>query len=78
MNNNSCLQKVHELDAVIQKIPNNNATYGDIPYDVKNKSEKGCVKSSATFDDSPYEGSLIQMATPGNIIGIQEEISTEI
>ena len=71
-------QKVYEFDAVIQKVPDIDGAYIDFPYDVKEEFGKGRVKVHATFDDVPYDGSLVRMKTPNHIIGIRKDIRAQI
>lgn len=68
----------YEFEAEIKKVPDIDGAYIEIPFDVKAKFGKGRVKVNATFDGEPYEGSLVRMKTPCNIIGIRKEIRAKI
>ena len=61
----------YEFEAVIQKVPDIDGAYVEIPFDVKAAFGKGRVPVAATFDGEPYEGSLVRMGTPCHIIGIR-------
>lgn len=67
-------QQFYEFDAVIQKVPDIDGAYVEIPFDVKATFGKGRVPVHATFDGHPYDGSLVRMGTPCHIIGIRKEI----
>lgn len=67
-------QKVYEFDAVIQKVPNIDGAYVEIPFDVKAEFGKGRVKVHAFFDGYPYDGSLVRMKTPCHILGLRKDI----
>lgn len=66
--------KIYEFQAVIKKVPDINGAYIEFPYDVKKEFGRGRVKVHATFDGTPYDGSLVRMGTPGHIIGIRKDI----
>lgn len=70
--------KIYEFDGVIQKIPDKDGAYVEIPFDVREEFGKGRVKVYATFDGYPYEGSVVKMGTPCHIIGIRKDIRKEI
>lgn len=69
---------IHAFDAVIQKVPDIDGAYVDIPFDVRAAFGKGCVKVHATFDGAPYDGSLVRMGTPGHILGLRKDIRAKI
>ncbi|MFV0399730.1 MAG: DUF1905 domain-containing protein [Oscillospiraceae bacterium] len=68
----------HEFDAVIQKVPDLDGAYVEIPFDVKAVFGKGRVPVHATFDGEPYDGSIVRMGTPGHILGIRKDIRAKI
>ena len=72
------MDKRFEFDAIIQKAPDMDAAYVEIPFDVKATFGKGRVPVNATFDGVPYQGSLVKMGTPCHIIGIRKEIRKQI
>lgn len=67
-----------EFEAVIQKVPDIDGAYIEIPFDVKETFGKGRVPVYATFDGEPYEGSLVKMGTPCHILGMRKEIRAKI
>lgn len=71
-------QKFYEFDAVIQKVPDMDGAYVEIPFDVKAEFGKGRVKVHAFFDGCPYDGSLVRMKTPCHILGIRKDIRGKI
>lgn len=56
----------------------------EFPYDIRSEFGKGRVKVHATFDDEPYEGSIVNMGVKradGSIcyiIGIRKDIRKKI
>ena len=64
-------EKIYEFNAVIKKVEGIDGAYIEFPYDVKEEFNKGRVKVHATFDDFPYDGSLVRMKTSCHIIGIR-------
>jgi len=72
------MSKIYEFDAVIQKVPDIDGAYVEIPFDVKDTFGKGRVPVHATFDSEPYDGQLVRMGTPCHIIGIRKDIRAKI
>ena len=72
------MSKAYEFDAVIQKVPDIDGAYVEIPFDVKATFGKGRVPVHATFDGEPYDGQLVKMGTPCHIIGIRKDIRAKI
>lgn len=70
--------KCYRFEAIIQKVPDIDGAYIEIPFDVRETFGKGRVPVSATFDGVPYEGSLVRMGTPGHILGIRKDIRAKI
>lgn len=69
---------LYEFEAFIQKVPDMDGAYVEIPFDVKREFGKSRVPVSATFDGEPYDGSLVRMKTPCHIIGIRKDIRAKI
>lgn len=67
-----------EFDAIIQKVPDIDGAYINIPFDVKAMFGKSRVPVHATFDGEPYDDSLVRMKTPGHILGIRKDIRKTI
>ena len=71
-------EKEYSFDAIIQKVPDMDGAYVEIPFDVKAEFGKGRVKVHATFDGVAYDGSLVRMGTPGHILGMRKEIRAKL
>lgn len=70
--------KEYAFEAVIQKVPDLDGAYVEIPFDVKKEFGKGRVPVHATFDGEPYDGSVVKMGTPCHILGIRKDIRAKI
>lgn len=70
--------KAYTFDAVIQKVPDLDGAYIEIPFDVKAEFGRGRVRVHAQFDGYAYDGSLVKMGTPCHILGIRKEIRAAI
>lgn len=72
------MNETYEFDATIIKIPDKDAAFVKIPFDVKETFGKGRVLVHATFDGEPYDGQVVKMGTPYHIIGIRKDIRAKI
>ncbi len=72
------MEKIYKFNAIIKKVPDIDGAYIEIPFDVKAEFGKGRVPVHATFDEEPYEGSLVRMQTECHIIGIRKDIRAKI
>lgn len=72
------MNKKYEFEAVIQKVPDKDGAYVEIPFDVKAEFGKGRVLVHATFDGEPYDGQVVKMGTPCHILGIRKDIRAKI
>lgn len=76
--------KIYKYEAVICKVPDIDGAYVEFPYDVKAEFGKGRVKVHATFDDVPYDGSVVNMGVRNAdgsvcyIIGLRRDIRVKI
>ena len=70
--------KTYSFEAVLQKVPDIDGAYVEVPFDVKAEFGKGRVPVHATFDGEAYEGSVVRMGTPGHIIGVRKDIRAKI
>lgn len=70
--------KTYEFEAVIQKVPDIDGAYVEVPFDVKAEFGKGRVLVHATFDGQPYDGQVVRMGTPCHIIGLRKDIRAKI
>lgn len=67
-----------EFDAVIQKVPDLDGAYIEIPFDVKSVFGKGRVLVHASFDGEPYDGQVVRMRTTCHILGVRKDIRAKI
>lgn len=74
----SIMKTVLEFDAVLQKHPDMDAAYVEIPFDIKTVFGKSRVPVHATFDGEPYDGQAVKMGTPCHIIGVRKDIRAKI
>lgn len=70
--------KEYKFKAEIIKVPDIDGAYIEFPFDVRKEFNKGRVKVHATFDNYPYDGSLVRMQTEKHIIGIRKDIRAKI
>ena len=76
--------KTYEFETIIQKVPDQDGAYIEIPFDIKTEFGKGRVKVHATFNDEPYSGSIVNMGVKNPngsicyIIGIRKDIRAKI
>ena len=68
----------YEFQAVIQKLPDKDGAYIEIPFDVEKVFGGKRVKVKATFDGVAYRGSIVRMGLPCYIIGITKDIRKQI
>lgn len=72
------------FDAEIKKVPDMDAAYVEVPFDIKALFGKGRVKVHAAFDGEPYNGSIVNMGVKNAngticyIIGIRKDIRSKI
>ena len=55
------MSKQYEYDAVIRELPAKGGAYVVFPWNIREEFGKGRVKVHATFDGSPYDGSIVNM-----------------
>ena len=76
--------KTYEFEAILHNVPDMDGAYVEFPYDVRKAFGKGRVKVHATFDGTPYDGSIVNMGvkkTDGSvcyIIGVRKDIRAKI
>lgn len=77
-------RKVYEFEAVIQKVPDMDGAYVEIPFDPKAEFGRGRVKVHAAFDGVAYDGSIVNMGVKkpdGSvcyILGLRKDIRAQI
>ncbi|MBS6006551.1 MAG: DUF1905 domain-containing protein [Clostridium baratii] len=67
-----------EFEAKLIKVPDKNASYIEIPFDVLEVYGSKRVKVKAIFDGIEYRGSIVKMGTDCHIIGVTKEIREKI
>jgi len=78
------MQKIHEFDAILQRVADQDGAYIAVPFDIKVAYGKGRLKVHATFDGEPYDGSIVNMGVKNPdgsvcyIIGIRKDIRAKI
>lgn len=70
--------KTYTFEAIIQKVPDMDGAYVEIPFDVRTEFGRGRVSVHATFDGEPYDGQVVKMGTPCHIIGLRKDIRAKI
>lgn len=68
----------YKFEAIIQKAPDKDATFIEIPFDVEVEFKAKRVKVKAKFDGVKYRGSIVNMGLGCYIIGITKAIRKEI
>lgn len=63
-----------EFEAIILQNEDMDATYVEVPFDIKALYGKGRLLVNATFDGVPYQGQVVKMGTPCHIIGVTKQI----
>ncbi len=78
------MTKIYRFDAIIRKVPDIDGAYVEFPYDIREEFGRGRVKVHATFDDQPYDGSIVNMGIVRDdgsicyIIGLRKDIRAMI
>ena len=70
--------RILEFDAVIMQNEDMDASYVEVPFDIKTLFGKGRLLVHATIDGVPYDGQIVKMGTPCYIIGIRKDIRKQI
>jgi len=76
--------KIYQFEAVIKKVEGIDGAYIEFPFDIKKEFNKGRVPVNATFDNEPYQGSIVNMGVKNPdgsicyIIGLLKSIRTKI
>lgn len=75
---------IYKFEAVIEPVPDKGGAYVRVPFDIRTEFGKGRVKVSATFNDIPYSGSIVNMGVKNPdgsicyIIGVRKDIQKEM
>ncbi len=70
--------QTYSFEAIIQKVPDMDGAYVEVPFDVRAEFGKGRVSVHATFDGEHYDGQVVKMGTPCHIIGLRKDIRAKI
>lgn len=68
----------YNFEAIIKKIPDKDATFIEIPFDVEKEFGAKRVKVKVKFDGVDYRGSIVNMGQDCFMIGITKAIRKEI
>lgn len=68
----------YKFEAIIQKHPEKDATYIEIPLDVEKEFGAKRVKVKVNFDGVEYRGSIVKMGLPCYMIGMTKAIRNQI
>ncbi len=77
-------QKIYEYESLVYKAQGKGGAYVIFPYDIRAEFGRGRVKVHATFDDEPYDGSIVNMGVKNPdgsicyIIGLKKDIRLKI
>lgn len=63
-----------EFDAVILQNGTMDAAYIEVPYDIRERTEKDRWLVDARFDNVPYSGQVVPMKTPFYLIGLNKQV----
>ena len=55
------MNKTYTFTAEIKKVPDIDGAYIALPFDIREEFGKGRVKVHATFENEPYDGSIVNM-----------------
>ena len=68
----------YKFEGIIKKIPDKDATFVEIPFDVEKEFGAKKVKVKAKFDGVDYRGSIVSMGHGCYMIGITKAIRNQI
>ena len=68
----------YKFEGIIKKIPDKDATFVEIPFDVEKEFGAKRVKVKAKFDGVDYRGSIVSMGQGCYMIGITKAIRNQI
>jgi len=77
-------EKTYTFDAEVKKVPDLDGAYIEFPHDIREEFGRGRVKVHATFDEHPYDGSVVNMGITNPdgsvcyIIGLRKDIRAAI
>lgn len=68
----------YKFEAIIKKVPDKDAAFIEIPFDVEKEFGAKRVKVKVKFDDIDYRGSIVSMGQGCYMIGITKAIRNQI
>ena len=68
----------YKFETIIKKVPDKDATFIEIPFDVQKEFGAKRVKVKAKFDGIDYRGSIVSMGQGCYMIGITKSIRKEM
>lgn len=77
-------RKLYEFDALLYGAGETGGAYVIFPYDIRKEFGRGRVKVHVTFDEEPYDGSVVNMGVRNSdgsicyIIGVRKDIRSRI
>lgn len=77
-------QKIYEYESLVYEAQGKGGAYVIFPYDIRAEFGRGRVKVHVTFDDEPYDGSIVNMGVKNPdgsvcyIIGLKKDIRLKI
>ncbi|MEW9077001.1 YdeI/OmpD-associated family protein [Terrisporobacter glycolicus] len=69
---------IYKFEAVIRKVPDKDAAFIEIPFDVEKEFGAKRVKVKVKFDDIYYRGSIVRMGQECYMIGITKDIRNQM
>lgn len=78
------MKEMIEFTTEIKKVPDMDAAYVEMPFDVRETFGRGRVKVHATFEGEPYDGSIVNMGVKHDdgticyILGLRKDIRAKI
>ncbi|WP_228109084.1 DUF1905 domain-containing protein [Terrisporobacter petrolearius] len=68
----------YEFEAIIKKVPDKDAAFIEIPFDVEKELGAKRVKVKVKFDNIDYRGSIVRMGQECYMIGITKDIRNQM
>ena len=68
----------YKFEAVIKKVPDKDAAFIEIPFDVEKELGAKRVKVKVKFDNIDYRGSIVRMGKECYMIGITKDIRNQM
>lgn len=78
------MKEKYEFDATIEPVEGKGGAFVRVPIDLRSEFGKGRIKVHATFEDVPYDGSVVNMGIKNAdgsicyIIGVRKDIQKQM